>query len=98
MSDYPTRDERYDEGPARSESALMPGYRELGQRAYSFAADALERAGWTAAQAGIGVLVVATADIPPWLAVPIATGLAVAKAFVARQLARKGTASTAPGV
>jgi len=68
------------------------------EAAYSFARDLAERVLWTAAQAGLGVLTVQANDWPLWIAVPIAAGLSTAKGFVAKQLARKGTASTAPGV
>ena len=67
-------------------------------QAYSFARDLAERVLWTAAQAGLGVLTVQANDWPLWIAVPIAAGLSTAKGFVAKQLARKGTASTASGV
>lgn len=71
------------------------GFRD---RAYSFGKDAVERTVWTMIEAGAAFATVQIVDIPPWLSVPIATGLAAVKAFAARHLAQKGTASTAPGV
>jgi hypothetical protein len=67
-------------------------------RAYSFAKDAVERVLWTAVEAGAAIGIVEVADIPPWISVPIATGLAAVKALAAKHLASKGTASTATGV
>lgn len=75
-----------------------PDWSGVSRKAYRFAYDLGERVLWTAAQAGIAVAVTETADLPLWLSVPIAAGLSAAKGFVAKQLARKGTASTAPGV
>ncbi|MGW1127448.1 hypothetical protein [Streptomyces sp. NPDC002526] len=59
--------------------------------------DAGERAGWTGAQAALGVLAADLADIPVWWAVPIALALSSAKGWVAGHLVgRSGTASTLP--
>lgn len=71
---------------------------EFRARAYSFGKDWAERVLWTAVQAGIGYGTVELADLPPWLLIPIATGLAAVKGFAAKKMALKGTASTAPGV
>ncbi|WP_329615002.1 hypothetical protein OG244_19375 [Streptomyces brevispora] len=58
--------------------------------------DAAERAGWTGAQAALGVGITELADIPVWWAAPVALALASAKSWVAGRLGRKGTASTLP--
>ncbi|MEU1494279.1 hypothetical protein ABZ456_29005 [Streptomyces sp. NPDC005776] len=55
-----------------------------------------ERAGWTGAQAALGVAITDLADIPVWWAAPIGLALAAAKGWVAGRLGRKGTASTLP--
>lgn len=55
-----------------------------------------ERAGWTGAQAALGLAVTELADIPVWWAAPVALALASAKGWVAGRLGRKGTASTLP--
>ncbi|MFD7428398.1 hypothetical protein ACFV6Z_15320 [Streptomyces sp. NPDC059818] len=55
-----------------------------------------ERAGWTGAQAALGLAVTELADIPVWWAAPVALALASAKSWVAGRLGRKGTASTLP--
>jgi hypothetical protein len=44
--------------------------------------DLLERAGWTALQAGIGLLATQLQDIPAWWALPIATALSLAKTWI----------------
>ncbi|AWL39658.1 MULTISPECIES: hypothetical protein [unclassified Streptomyces] len=56
--------------------------------------DLAERAGWTGAQAALGLVVVELADIPVWWAAPVALALSSAKGWVAGRLGRKGTAST----
>ncbi|MFD0343999.1 hypothetical protein ACFVH0_35935 [Streptomyces sp. NPDC127117] len=56
--------------------------------------DLAERAGWTGAQAALGLAVVELADVPVWWAAPAALLLASAKGWVAGRLGRKGTAST----
>ncbi|MEU3656511.1 hypothetical protein AB0E67_27620 [Streptomyces sp. NPDC032161] len=58
--------------------------------------DLAERAGWTGAQAALGLLVVELAGLPVWWAAPAALVLASAKGWVAGRLGRKGTASTLP--
>lgn len=58
--------------------------------------DAAERAGWTGAQAALGVLTTDLANIPVWWAVPVALALSSAKGWIAGRLGRKGTASTLP--
>lgn len=58
--------------------------------------DLAERAGWTGAQAALGVAAADVADIPLWWAVPVALVLSSAKSWVAGRLGRKGTASTLP--
>ncbi|MFG2671349.1 hypothetical protein [Streptomyces sp. NPDC048445] len=58
--------------------------------------DLTERAGWTGAQAALGLAVTELADIPVWWAAPVALALASAKSWVAGRLGRKGTASTLP--
>ncbi|MFJ4918151.1 hypothetical protein [Streptomyces sp. NPDC088726] len=55
-----------------------------------------ERAGWTGAQAALGLAVTELANIPAWWAAPIALALASAKSWMAGRLGRKGTASTLP--
>lgn len=58
--------------------------------------DSAERAGWTGAQAALGVAIADLANIPVWWAAPIGLALAAAKGWVAGRLGRKGTASTLP--
>ncbi|MFD9777109.1 hypothetical protein ACFWZS_08845 [[Kitasatospora] papulosa] len=56
-----------------------------------------ERAGWTGAQAALGLAVTELADIPVWWAAPVALALSSAKGWVAgRLVGRSGTASTLP--
>ncbi|MFE2044336.1 hypothetical protein ACFXAZ_26115 [Streptomyces sp. NPDC059477] len=55
-----------------------------------------ERAGWTGAQAAIGLVVVELADVPVWWAAPVALALASAKGWIAGRLGHPGTASTLP--
>lgn len=62
----------------------------------TFPLDLLERAGWTGAQAALGLVVVELADVPVWWAAPVALAAASAKAWVARHVGRPGTASTLP--
>jgi hypothetical protein len=61
-----------------------------------FLLDLAERAGWTGAQAALGLVVVEVGDLPAWWAAPVALVAAAAKGWVAKQLGRKGTASTLP--
>lgn len=58
--------------------------------------DLAERAGWTGAQAALGLAVTDLAHIPAWWAAPIGLALAAAKGWVAGRLGRAGTASTLP--
>ncbi|EST22761.1 hypothetical protein [Streptomyces niveus] len=58
--------------------------------------DIVERAGWTGAEAALGVLITDLADISLWWAAPLALSLASAKGWVAGRLGRKGTGSTLP--
>lgn len=60
--------------------------------------DLLERVGWTAAQAGLGLVTVDALHIPVAYAAVVATLLAVAKGFVARHVGNGDSASTAKGV
>lgn len=55
-----------------------------------------ERAGWTGAQAALGLAATELADVPVWWAVPVALALSSAKSWVAGRLGRTGTASTLP--
>ncbi|MEV3946966.1 hypothetical protein AB0K57_04790 [Streptomyces halstedii] len=55
-----------------------------------------ERAGWTGAQAALGLVVVELADLPVWWAAPVALALSSAKGWIAGRLGRAGTASTLP--
>lgn len=61
-----------------------------------FLLDLAERAGWTGAEAALGLVVVELADVPVWWAAPVALVAASAKSWVAKHLGRKGTASTLP--
>ncbi|MDG9706544.1 hypothetical protein, partial [Streptomyces sp. DH37] len=58
--------------------------------------DVAERAGWTGAEAALGVLATELADISLWWAAPIGLAIAAAKGWVAGRLGRMGTASTLP--
>ena len=60
--------------------------------------DLLERIFWTAAEAGVGVAVVANTDTPTAYAAVIASGLALVKGFIAKQIGNKESASTVPSV
>ncbi|NYI04932.1 hypothetical protein [Allostreptomyces psammosilenae] len=62
----------------------------------SFLLDLLERVGWTAAQAGVGVVAAETAGLETWWAVPIATLLAAVKGQIATRIGAPGTAATLP--
>ncbi|MFF9215640.1 hypothetical protein [Streptomyces viridosporus] len=61
-----------------------------------FLADLGERAGWTGAEAALGLVVVELGDLPVWWAAPVALAAAAAKAWVAKRLGHRGTASTLP--
>ncbi|MBO0918839.1 hypothetical protein [Streptomyces laculatispora] len=58
--------------------------------------DLTERAGWTGAQAALGLAIVELADVPVWWAAPVALAMSSAKGWIAGRLGRKGTASTLP--
>ncbi|WP_435209536.1 hypothetical protein [Streptomyces sp. bgisy034] len=62
----------------------------------NFLLDLSERAGWTGAEAVLGLVVVELGDLPVWWAAPAALVAAAAKSWVAKRLGRKGTASTLP--
>lgn len=63
-----------------------------------YAIDLAERVGWTAAEAAVGVIAVEAGNWPTWLALPVATGVAIVKGFLARKLGRADSASTARGI
>lgn len=52
--------------------------------------DLAERAGWTAAQAVLGVVGTELAGVQVWWAVPIATALSAAKTWVAGRVKTSG--------
>lgn len=60
--------------------------------------DLAERVGWTAAEAAVAVVAVEAGDWPLWIAVPVATGLAAVKGFIAKHVGRSESASTVPSV
>jgi len=60
--------------------------------------DLIERVVWTAAQAGVGVLIVANTDTPTAYAAVIASALALVKGFIAKKVGNKDSASTIPSV
>lgn len=62
----------------------------------SFVLDLAERAGWTGAEAALGVIAVEASGLSAWWAAPVALIAAAAKAWAARRVGRKGTASTLP--
>lgn len=53
-------------------------------------ADIAERAGWTAAQAALALLIVEASGFQTWWALPLATALSAAKTWV---MNRKGAKS-----
>jgi hypothetical protein len=55
--------------------------------------DLAERWGATAAEAAIAVLITDLTGIDTWWAVPVASGLALVKGWLAKFVAKKGTAS-----
>lgn len=61
-----------------------------------FVLDLAERAGWTGAEAALGLVVADLANVPVWWAAPVALVAASAKSWVAKHVGRKGTASTLP--
>jgi hypothetical protein len=62
-------------------------WRDLGERVF-----------WTLAEAFLALIPWATLDLPAWSIPVVAAVVASVKGFVAKQISRKGTASTAPGV
>lgn len=56
--------------------------------------DAFERSFWTAVEFGVGLGIADLADLHVWWAAPIGVGLAALKAFAAKQLGQKNTASS----
>jgi hypothetical protein len=58
--------------------------------------DILERALWTAAQAGIGVATVLVADLPPAVAVIVAAVVSVVKNFIKTRLGEAPDAPAGP--
>lgn len=56
----------------------------------------LERVGWTAAQAGLGLVTVEVLDIPAAWAPIVATALAVVKGIVAKKVGNKDTYALLP--
>ncbi|MET9736471.1 hypothetical protein ABZZ79_39445 [Streptomyces sp. NPDC006458] len=58
--------------------------------------DLAERAGWTGAEAALGLVAVEAASLPVWWAAPVALVAAAAKSWAAGRVGRKGTASTLP--
>jgi hypothetical protein len=52
-------------------------------------ADIAERAGWTAAQAGLALLVTEASGLRTWWALPLATALSAAKTWVVHRLPAK---------
>lgn len=58
--------------------------------------DLAERAGWTGAEAALGLVIVEVGDLSVWWAAPAALAAASAKSWIAGRLGRKGTASTLP--
>lgn len=63
-----------------------------------FAKDLLERVGWTAAQAGVGVITVEALNVPVEWAAVVAAVLAVVKGFIAKKVGNSDSASTVPSV
>ncbi len=60
--------------------------------------DLLERTGWTALEAGVGVLAVENFDWAKGWAVPIAFGVAFLKGIVAKHVGNSDSASTVKSV
>lgn len=50
--------------------------------------DLAQRAGWTAAQAALALLVTESSGLQAWWALPLATGLSAAKSWVVHKLAK----------
>ena len=49
-----------------------------------------ERAGWTAAQAAVALLITEAGGLKTWWALPLATGLSAAKTWIQGRLTPKG--------
>lgn len=60
--------------------------------------DLIERVVWTAAQAGVGVLIVANTNTPTAYAAVFAAGLALVKGFVAKKVGNPDSAAIGSGV
>ncbi|WTW96614.1 hypothetical protein OG216_26035 [Streptomycetaceae bacterium NBC_01309] len=58
--------------------------------------DTAERAAWTAAQAGAGVVITAVTPLDTWWAAPIAVGLALLKAAAAKRIGDADSAAMLP--
>lgn len=58
--------------------------------------DLLERAGWTVAQALVGLGITEATDIKAWWAAPIAMALSSAKTWITHKLSGKARAGAAP--
>jgi hydrogenase/urease accessory protein HupE len=58
--------------------------------------DIAERTGWTAAQAGLGVIITYAAGLPPAYAVPVAGALALLKGYIASHIGEPDSAATLP--
>jgi hypothetical protein len=58
--------------------------------------DALERAVWSGIEFTTGLVIVAVTPLDTWWALPIGVGLAALKAFAAKRIGQRGTASTLP--
>jgi hypothetical protein len=68
----------------------------LSKYVHKFKFDVLERAGWTAIEAGLGYISVDALDIDKKYTFIAATILAVLKALVAKRIGNPKTASTLP--
>lgn len=56
--------------------------------------DLSERVFWTCVQGAVAAISVDTFELPVWLVIPIATGLAALKGLVAKKLGEANSAST----
>jgi hypothetical protein len=52
--------------------------------------DVAERAGWTAAQAGLALLITEAGGLQTWWALPLATALSAAKSWTVNKLGARG--------
>ncbi len=59
-----------------------------------YASDVAERVLWTTVQFVAGLLITETTPLQTWWAAPIGVGLALVKAFAAKNIGQKNTAST----